>query len=338
MMNDDVNQYASVPEEPVSSHLAVSDMAPGNTVDGFYILQSVSLRTTAAGKPFLSASVTDRTGSVPVILWDYNGPLTSADDGKVVAVFGRVSEFKGALQINLDGIRLAVKEDPVDVSDLVPVAPIDFQKTYQEIQTLVETISDPDYKAICREFLSRHARSLFLIPAAKSVHHSFLHGLLMHTGYMLKIADFLAGLYSEVVDRSLLIAGTLLHDFGKREEFTFSALGLVADYSMKGQLLGHLVLGAQEVAEIAKSLNIPEEKSVLLQHLLLSHHGKPEYGAAVVPMCAESELLSMIDMVDSRMEIYRESLEQTPEGTFSNRVFALDNHRVFHHTDFSSQN
>ena len=132
------------------------------------------------------------------------------------------------------------------------------------------------------------------------------------------------------MDRSLLLAGTLLHDSGKEAEFTFSQLGLVTAYSVKGQLLGHLVMGAQEAGEVAKELGIPEEKSVLLQHLILSHHGEPEFGAAVKPICAESELLSLIDMVDSRMEIYRETLDSLQDGEVSGRVFALDK-RVYRH-------
>ena len=153
----------------------------------------------------------------------------------------------------------------------------------------------------------------------------------MHTGNMMQLADFLAGMYADTVDRSLLLAGTFAHDLQKEREFRFSALGLVTDYSVPGQLLGHLVMGAQEIAEIAKELDVPEEKSVLLQHLVLSHHGEPEFGAAVRPACAESELLSYIDMIDSRMEIYHEVLGATPLGGFSDRVFALDGKKLYHH-------
>ena len=147
---------------------------------------------------------------------------------------------------------------------------------------------------------------------------------------MLQIADFLADMYESVIDRSLLISGTLLHDFAKCEEFTTSPLGLVTDYSVKGVLLGHLVMGAREVANVSASLNVPEEKSVLLQHLILSHHGEPEFGAAVKPMCAEGELLSFVDMIDSRMEIYREALDEVPAGEFSKKIFALDR-KIYHH-------
>ena len=106
--------------------------------------------------------------------------------------------------------------------------------------------------------------------------------------------------------------------------------GMVTEYSVKGQLLGHLVMGAQEAAEICRELQIPEEKSVLLQHMLLSHHGQPEFGAAVVPMCAEAELLNYIDNIDAKMEIYRENLEKTQPGTFSPRIFALEK-KIYNH-------
>ena len=128
-------------------------------------------------------------------------------------------------------------------------------------------------------------------------------------------------MYPETIDRSLLLTGTLLHDMAKAQEFVFSQLGLATDYSIKGQLLGHLVMGAQAAAE---------KKSVLLQHLILSHHGEPEFGAAVRPLCAEAELLSLIDAVDSRMEIYRETYDTMEPDTFSPRIFALEK-KVFRH-------
>ena len=188
-----------------------------------------------------------------------------------------------------------------------------------------------DYRAVCEEMLRRHEAAFRSIPAAKSVHHGFLSGLLMHTLNMLRLADFLSAQYADTVNRSLLLTGTLLHDFAKEQEFTFSELGLVTDYSTKGQLLGHLVMGAQEVAAIAAELDLPEEKATLLEHLILSHHGQPEFGAAVLPQCAEAELLSLVDQIDSRMEIYREVLAPLKAGEFSQRVFALDNRRIYKH-------
>lgn len=308
----------------------ICDMEVGDQVEGFYILKGAYPKTASNGRPFLNATLSDESGAVDAKVWDYPGPIGVADEGKVIKIQGEVSEFRGSIQIIINKLRLAEERDQVDISRLVPVAPVDAEGWYGEVQQLAASIEDNDYRAICDEMLRRHGREFFSIPAAKSVHHGFINGLLMHTANMLRTADFFAGLYDDVVDRSLLLAGTLLHDFSKAEEFTFSQLGLVTDYSMKGQLLGHLVMGANEVAEIAKELNVPEEKSVLLQHMLLSHHGEPEFGAAVKPMCAESELLSLIDKVDSRMEIYREAMEELEPGEFSGRIFALEK-KIYKH-------
>lgn len=305
-------------------NIATADMSPGQELEGFYLLKSAALRNTAAGKPFLSGEISDRSGSVEIVIWDYSGPVSGADVGAVVKVRGRVMEYRGALQLNVARFRLAAEGDSYDLSELVPVAPIDAEAALRAVRACVASIEDSDYRGVAETLLDRNLETFRNIPAAKSVHHSFLRGLLMHTANMLTAADFLAGLYADVIDRSLLLAGTLLHDLMKREEFTFSELGLVKDYSVRGQLLGHLVMGAQAAASAAEELGIPEEKSVLLQHMILSHHGEPEFGAAVRPMCAEAELLSYIDRIDSRMEIYAEALRDVPAGEFSAKVYALD--------------
>ena len=309
----------------------VKDMVPGDKVEGFYILTEAYQKISSNGKPFLSAVIADKTGTMDVKVWDYAGPVgTQEDVGKIIKIRGDVSEFKGNPQLSLSNIRMALPEDNCDTVRLVAAAPIDKDETVRKVRTLVDSMEDADYRQVARTMLERHLEAFASIPAAKSVHHSFLSGLLMHTANMMAMADFLSGQYASVIDRSLLLTGTLLHDFAKEIEFRFSDLGIVTDYSVKGQLLGHLVMGAQEVAQVCAELGTPEEKSLLLQHMILSHHGEPEYGAAVKPMFAEAELLSYIDMVDSRMEIYAELLPSVAEGSFSGRVFALDK-RIYHH-------
>ncbi|MEE0834886.1 MAG: TraI domain-containing protein [Clostridia bacterium] len=309
---------------------AVHDMRVGDEVEGFYILKEAYAKMSAAGKPFLNAQISDRSGVIDVKMWDYAGTLSAADAGKVIKIRGEISEYKSTLQLMASRIRLAEPEDRYDISALVPVAPVDIEKTYGYIMKTVSSITDADYRAVCLKMLERHGEAFRSIPAAKSVHHSFISGLLMHTANMLRTADFLSGVYGEIIDRSLLLSGTLLHDFAKDKEFCLSELGIVTDYSVKGQLLGHLVMCAQEVAELGAELGIPEEKSVLLQHTILSHHGEPEFGAAVRPCCAEAELLSYIDLIDSRMEIYAETFEGMEKGQFSGRVYALDK-KIFNH-------
>lgn len=309
---------------------SISSLQIGDAVEGFYVLKGAYPKTNTAGKAFLNATLSDRTGSVEAKVWNYDGPIGPKDEGSVLWVRGTVNEFRGAPQVVIEQLRLANESDDYDVADLVPVAPIDVEATMAEVKALVDSIEDQDYQAVCQTMLREHEAAFRNIPAAKSVHHSFLSGLLMHTSNMMKLANSMAAVYDGLVDRSLLLAGTFLHDFAKEQEFTFSKLGLVTGYSTKGQLLGHLVMGAQAVAEVAARLHVPEEKSMLLQHMLLSHHGEPEYGAAVKPICVESELLAMIDMTDSRMEIYKETLDTLKAGEVSNRIFALDK-RIFRH-------
>ncbi len=309
----------------------IAQLEIGDEAEGFYVLKTAQSRVSNSGKPFLSAVLADRSGAIEAKVWDYGGPVGPADEGEVLKIRGTVNEFRGAPQMIISRLRLTQEGDRYNLGDLVPVAPIDADAAMEELRSVVERIEDGDYRAVCRWMMDRYGERFASIPAGKSMHHSFVGGLLMHTLYMVRTADCLAGLYAPVIDRSLLLAGTLLHDFAKCDEFVTSPLGLVTEYSTRGQLLGHLVMGAQAAAEAAGELGIPEEKSMLLQHMLLSHHGEPEFGAAVRPMCAESELLSMIDLIDSRMEIYQETLEDVPAGQFSKRVFALDK-KIYRHS------
>jgi len=309
---------------------AIADFEIGDEVEGFYILKTAVIKYSNSGKPFLNAILADQSGTVEAKAWDYNGPINTSHEGTVIKLRGAVSEFRGSLQLVISRIRPVQSGDRYSLDTLVPVAPIPVEASYQELLDCVESLTDPDYKGICKKMLEKYGGKFRDIPGGKSVHHSFLHGLLMHTRNMVRIADYLSGLYADVIDRDLLLAGTLLHDFAKCDEFRVSPLGLVTDYSLKGQLLGHLVMGAQEVAAAARELNVPEEKSVLLQHMLLSHHGTPEFGAAVQPVCAESEMLSLIDLIDSRIEIFRESLEEVSVGQFTKRIFALDR-KIYRH-------
>ena len=309
----------------------VADLEVGDEIEGFYILKSAQVKTSNNGKPFLAAAVADRSGTIDAKFWDYGGPVVVQEEGTVIKLRGAVSEYRGTLQLILSRLRPAQEDDRYDLGELVPVAPIDTDAGWRELLDMVEGLGDGDYRAVCRKVLERYGDRFRTIPGGKSMHHSFLNGLLMHTLYMARIADHLAGVYPEVVNRDLLVAGTILHDVAKCDEFVTSPLGLVTEYSVKGELLGHLVMGAQAVAEAGKELGIPEEKSVLLQHMLLSHHGDPAFGAAVRPVCAESELLSMIDLIDSRMEIYKETMEELEVGFFSKRVFALDK-KIYRHS------
>ena len=309
----------------------LSELKEGDQFEGFYILKSADVRTSSNGKPYLSATIADITASIDAKMWDYSGRIGSEEGGKIVKIRADVQEFKGSLQLTLKKLRLADENDEYSMEMLVPCAPIDCEKEMKHIRELITSMADEDYRRLSEEMLKRHMDTFVSIPAAKSVHHAFLSGLLMHTGSMMRLADHLASeLYGEVLNRSLLLTGTLLHDFAKEREYMRSELGLINDVTTEGRLLGHLVMGAEEVNRVGKELGIPEEKLLLLRHMLLSHHGEPEFGAAVIPCIAEAEVLYHIDLLDSRMEIYKESLESVRPGAFSDKIYALDK-RIYNH-------
>ena len=309
---------------PLECGKNIADMEAGQWVQGFYLLSDSSIKTSANGSSFLTGTLTDVSGSIGFKVWDCSNPPAGVENGKIIKIRGEVSSYREQLQIIVRQIRGVISGDDYDLNRIVPVAPIDIEERFREVEQLVSSIEDDDYRSVAETMLARHKEAFLRIPAAMSMHHSFLSGLLMHTSNMMKMADFLSGLYPSIIDRSLLLTGTMIHDFAKDQEFSLSELGLVTDYSLKGSLLGHLVLGAEEVSRLADELHLPEEKSLLLQHLILSHHGKPEFGAAVPPLCAEAQLLSYIDLIDSRMEIFEEHLQEMEPGTFSSRIFALD--------------
>ena len=302
----------------------LADVRPGDEIDGFYLLTDATVRTSANGSRYLSATLCDRSGSLDLKMWDYGQNIGPDDNGSAVRVRGTVLDYRGTKQLNVRLLRLAEEKDGIVAENLVPTAPIDAEEAMRYVESILAGLQDADYRKLAETVFSRRKERFMTVPAAKSVHHGFRNGLLMHTANMLQTADFLADLYAEIINRDLLLTGTLLHDLAKTREFDFSPLGTVRDYSAEGRLLGHPVMGAQEVAAVAQELGVPQEKSVLLQHLLLSHHGEPEFGAAVLPMCAEAELLHLIDMIDSRMEIYAETLQDMPAGTFSDRIYALE--------------
>lgn len=309
----------------------LSKLKEGDQFEGFYILKSADVRTSSNGKPYLSATLSDVTAAIDAKMWDYSGRICSEDEGRIVKIRADVQEFKGSLQLTLKKLRLADENDEYSMERLVPCAPIDCERETQHIRELIASMADEDYRRLSEEMLRRHIDTFVSIPAAKSVHHAFLSGLLMHTGSMMRLADFLAReLYGKILNRSLLLTGTLLHDFAKEREYMRSELGLINDVTTEGRLLGHLVMGAEEVNQVGKELGIPEEKLLLLRHMLLSHHGEPEFGAAVIPCIAEAEVLYHVDLLDSRMEIYKESLENVRAGSFSDKIYALDK-RIYNH-------
>lgn len=302
-------------------HICIKNLEATGGMGGTYIMQSVQNKVACNGNPYISGTLMDISGTISFIMFDYDGSISAADTGKAVNVAGDMEIYNGRQQVKLYHIELA-ESSRVDWSTLVPTAPIDVDAAMRYLNDYFvnEKFEDVDYHNICLSVCLKFKDHLPVCPAAMSVHHAFLGGLVMHSVSMMQLANKICDQYESmgfnIINRDLLVAGALMHDIGKIIEFDRSEQGLVTDYSKKGQLMGHAVIGAEIIDRVGHSEGAEEEKIDALKHLVLSHHGKAELGAAMAPKCIEAELLSMIDNMDSRVEIYRENLEDIQPGAF----------------------
>ena len=201
---------------------------------------------------------------------------------------------------------------------------------FEKLVECVEEFQDKDLQKLVLHMLNEHKADLLKWPAAYRLHHAIRGGLLLHTLSIVRLCEGVCRIYP-FVDADLLFAGAILHDIAKLTEFEVGNAGIASGYTVEGNLIGHLVKGAMMIDEAAKALGIPEEKSMLLQHMVLSHHGEPEFDAAVRPAFLEAELLSELDLMDARVYQITETLAPLQPGAFSNRVWALYNRKLYNH-------
>ena len=310
--------------------MKVSQFNIGDYVDGFYIIGSVAKRNCVSGE-YLTGKIIDKSGSINIIAWQYAGDVTANDNNRIVKVSGLIGGYNGQLQITADVLRLVTDTDQYDAADIVPSAPISVDSMMIYIKNVINTLSDADYKSLCKAMLNKYYDKFFSIPAAAFVHDAVLHGLAHHTFKMLESAERIADIYADHIDRNLLIAGVILHDIGKIKEFELSETGLVKDYTKEGAAIGHSVLGANLVSEEARALGFSPEKILLITNILYSHHGKGEYGAAAKPATLEALLVHLIDEMDAKVTTGIEGSVNTPAGEFSPKIFGLDNNRIYCH-------
>lgn len=286
-------------------------------------INTINESTTRDGQPFISVNIEDATGSVTGRLW--NTKEHRFEKGTVFEVTGTMSEYNGRLQLIVsDYVQIL---DEAIVSSFFTSAPRSKEWIIEHIEYYINQISDGEYQQIVRTLLTQYHTEFFDYPAATQNHHAYLQGLSFHTVSMCQLAESIMPRY-EMFDASLVYAGILLHDLGKIVELS-DAKG--PEYTTEGKLLGHLVLGAQWAKETAETLGVDAEKSLLLQHLIISHHGRREWGAAQVPQTAEAELLYFIDNLDSKMESIRVFLHEVSVGEWTKRIPVLDGRSLYRH-------
>ena len=309
----------------------VSQLVKDLRFEGFLLVRSSDQRTGSNGSRYLDMNLADRTGEINCKMWD--GNVAPPPVGSVIKVRGLVQEYNGRIQLRVERLRASTEEDHVDLRQLVPCAPEKPEDMYQEIVETVARFQREDLRKLVTEVLRMAGDRLMYFPAAQRLHHAERSGLLHHTTGMLRTARAVVGVYPWL-NADLLYAGVILHDLCKTEEMISDNLGVVRDYSREGLLLGHLVLGVTRIQEAANDLGISGEPVLLLEHMLLSHHGEAEYGSPRKPMFPEAEVLHWVDLLDARMNEMSSAIAKVKPGVFSDKIWSLD--RRLYHADYDA--
>lgn len=299
--------------------------------EGFLLVRSSDQRESAKGGKYLDMNLTDRTGEINCKMWD--GTVAPPPAGSVIKVRGTVQEYNGRMQLRIERMRPSTPEDNVDLSRLVPCAPEKPEDMMQEITDTVAGFKSEDLRKIVWEMLRLSGDAIYWFPAGQRLHHAERSGLLHHTTGMLRLAEHVIEAYPWL-NGDLLRAGVILHDLSKITEMKSDEMGNVSDYSRDGLLIGHLVRGVAQLAQAAKNVGVEGEVVVLLEHMIISHHGEAEFGSPRKPMFPEAEVLHWIDLLDARMNEMQGVMERVPAGAFSEKIWSLDR-RLYHpHYDF----
>ena len=302
-----------------------------NSHEGYCLIKTVEKKLTAKGVPYLDMTLADNSGEINAKLWDYKeSPSNQFKPLDFVKVRGTYVPFNDTLQFRVERIRPVLPEDNVAIEDYVPSACLKGEVMLAEIEKIVDSFADEELKKLVTAVIEQYREKMLYWPAAKNLHHAVRSGLLMHTLSILRLAKCVCSIY-RFVNYDLLCAGAILHDVAKIEEMQATETGIASEYTVKGNLLGHLVMGAINIDRIGRELGISDETLTLVEHMLISHHGTPEFGAAKMPMFIEAELLSQLDLMDARLYEMHAAVEAVDEGAFTPRQWALENRNLYNH-------
>ena len=305
----------------------VCELIANMSFEGFLKVLGADKRTSnKSGTQYLDMTLGDLTGSINAKKWDPNSIVPPV--GSIVKVRAAVQEYNGRPQMRIDLLRPVKPEDPVDMNAFTKCAPEKPEDMLADITDTIEAMQWEDLKKLMRAVLASAGDRLMYYPAAQRLHHAERSGLLHHTVSMLRVAKAVAPLYPSL-NADLLYAGVIAHDLDKTLEMQSDESGTVSDYTTEGLLIGHLVDGVTRVRNCAREAGVEGECVLLLCHMLLSHHGQPEFGSPRPPMFPEAEALHMIDDLDAKLNEMEDVMQRTPEGVFSEKIWSLDR-RLYH--------
>ncbi len=304
----------------------ITQRAVGETIDEFLLIKQSVKGVTTTGNPFMSLVLQDKSGDIEAKLWDTKDEhekLFAAET--IVRVGGEIHNYRGKNQLRIKSIRPAKPEENQSIGDLLPASEKSTEQLFEEIMQYLFEMENPQIQRITRHILKKHQQSVLTFPAATRNHHDYVSGLADHVVSMLRLGKALLAIYP-TLDKDLLYAGIILHDIGK----VFELSGPIATtYTVEGNLLGHISIMVTEISKTAEELEIEGEEVMLLQHMVLSHHGKEEWGSPKRPMIKEAEMLHYIDNIDAKMMMLDRALEKTKPGEFSERLFPLENRSFY---------
>lgn len=307
----------------------IVDFQVGEEIQGYYLLKEVHLKVANNQKKYIDLVIMDESGEMSAKLWEVEEPaLMLFKEGKILKILGKVTQWQNQKQLTVQKYRPLNEGDSAKIENFVPSAPIQMDLLYDFIIQSINQMKDDGLRRLSKGLLDHYGEAFKIYPAAKSNHHAIRSGLMYHLYRMIQVAESLIQIYPNV-NRDLLVTGIVLHDICKIEEMKINELGLVSDYTKEGQLLGHIIIGIKKVDEIARRLQVPDETSLLVQHMILSHHYEPEFGSPKKPLFIEAELLHHIDMIDARVYDFEKATYGIEPESFSEPVWSLDKRRLY---------
>lgn len=312
-----------------TSQKKITELKAGEKVEAFFLIKSFDVKKTTAGKQYIDINLVDKSGEINAKIWEYSKETENiVVENSIVKVRGEVLEWNGSKQVKINKVRGKLPTENVKISELIPSAPVETSQMLNTIKMYAGKIKDEQIKLLVETIIEKYNNKLLYYPAAKKNHHSYMGGLLYHTMRMLQSGEKLGQVY-DFLNMDYIFAGVILHDICKILEMDSDEYGVVSDYSMEGKLLGHIIQGIKEIEIEGEKIGLNREKSVILQHMVLSHHYEPEFGSPKKPMTPEAEILHFLDIIDARMFDFEHALEVIEPGTFTDKIWLLDNRNLY---------
>lgn len=304
----------------------ISFLEAGEQVEQFLLIKSSTKGIASNGKPFLTLILQDKSGEIEAKLWDVTEEVEKTYvEQTIVKISGDIQNYRGKLQLRIRKIRPASPKENLQIEDLIEKAPLMQEEMLTKITEYIFEMENPNIQRITRYLVKKYEKSFLEYPAATKNHHEFYSGLAYHVVSMLDLAKAIAQLYP-AINKDFLYAGIILHDLGKVIELSGP---IAASYTTEGKLLGHITIMVNEIGKAADELKISGEEVLVLQHIVLSHHGKAEWGSPKPPMIREAEVIHYIDNLDAKLNMMNRALEKTKPGEFTERIFALENRSFY---------